>query len=241
MLTHQIHRVAWSMACALCFAAGVARADTPAQAIASAEHTIAAHGFSASRLRALGDAQLEQGQLGSAIASFERGLLLSPRDAALRGRLSQAREKAGLAPPEPASIAARIAYALSLREWAFGAFASALGVSFALVGLSVTRRSRVWLRGLLAIALLAGAGSLAGVVTMRAELQRAYVLRDDSAVRQSPFEAASVLTNLHAGEAVREHSVHAGFVYVETEQGVYGWMAQAELAPLAVTPAAPTS
>jgi hypothetical protein len=223
--------------CALWTSAAAASASPPppdaTQQIAGAQRAISTHGYSAARLLMLGRIQLEHGQLGPAIASFEQGLLLAPRATALRDALSQARERAGLPAAEYRSPLSRLAHVLSIREWAFGAFASALLASLALVGWSLLPTRRGWWIGTLAFALCSGACTLSGVMLTRADLQRAYVLQDGSAVRQSPFAAATALTNLHAGESVEQLEPHAGYVYVETEQGIHGWMARDALAPLA--------
>ncbi|HEX4354881.1 MAG TPA: hypothetical protein VHZ95_18245 [Polyangiales bacterium] len=207
------------------------RSDS-SDAIERAEQAISVHGLSAARLLALGQAELRQDRVGPAIANFERGLVLAPRDAPLRAALAQARERAGLPPSERVTPLRQIAHELSLREWAFGAFGSASLASIALVAWSLSKRRRGLSVALLALSLLGGVCAIAGTNITRGDLQRAYVLRDDSAVRQSPFVAASALTNLHAGESVKQLGRHGEYVYVETEQGVFGWMARDGLAPL---------
>jgi hypothetical protein len=200
--------------------------------ITSEAAAITAHGFSPSRLLALGRAQLDDGKVGPAIASLERGLVLAPRNARLRAALAQARERAGLPATKHESMLSHVAHQLSLREWAYAAFASILFASVALIAWSLTSR-RHWFAGLFALAGLAASVTLTGVVITRTDLQRAYVLQDGSAVRQSPFATATALTRLHAGESVETLEPHADYVYVETEEGLFGWMARDVLAPLA--------
>ncbi|HEY2734056.1 MAG TPA: SH3 domain-containing protein [Polyangiales bacterium] len=239
-MIRKLSRWVWLTGCVLWIAGATASADAsgsdPTGTIERAEQAISVHGLSAARLLALGQAELQHDRIGPAIVNFERGLVLAPRDAPLRAALAQARERAGLTPQEPAAPLIRIAHELSLREWSFGAFGSALLASLALVVWSVSRRRRGLSVALLGLALLGGVCAIGGTLITRADLQRAYVLRDESAVRQSPFMSASALTNLRAGESVNQLDHHGDYVYVETDQGVFGWMARDCLAPLNANP-----
>lgn len=212
---------------------GAAQAPTSSVELQRAWQAVERDGYTASRLWALGKAQLAQDRLGPAIVSIERGLMLSPRDPALREALSAARTRAGLSAPQAASWLSRAAQMLSLREWSFAAWACCLAVSLALLGVTLARRHR----RLLVTALLSSGLALAltggEAYAARQRLATAYVLRADSVLRQSPFENAAVLGQLRPGEAVDPQSAHDGFVYVRSERGQSGWIREDELAQLA--------
>ena len=209
----------------------------PDDALRRAEQALREQGYAPSRLLALGRAQLAQGRLGPAIVSFERGLLLTPRDPALQDALSQARTRAGLSPDAQAASLSRFVDRVSVREWTFAASAACAALALTLLGLTLAaRRKRVWLLGVLTSAVaLVLAGSATYVA--RQKLTTAYVLQDDSVLRQSPFSNAAVRGELRPGEAVEQHDAHGDFVYVESERGLGGWVREQELAQLA--PAAP--
>ena len=206
--------------------------DDAEQRILQIEQDIAADGFSASRLLALGRAQLDAGRLGPAIVSFERGLVLAPRDEQLRVSLEQTRSAAGVQAP-PRAWPERMAHQLSLREWAYAAFGATMLLALALVGLATGSRWRRSFAAVLAGSGLLGAVAGAGVAITSSGLERAYVLSNDSAVRQSPFSSARTIASLRAGESVWQIEQHGGFAYIETGDGVSGWMARDDIRQLA--------
>lgn len=205
-----------------------------------ARQTLVDTGYSPSTLLALGHAQLAQGSLGPAIVSFERGLLLAPRDARLREALSSARQRSGLAPEPPTAVweaapawSAPLAGALqrvSLREWALLAFASSLVTALAWLGVSLLARGRRQLGALLGVsALLLGLTSAAAFADYRQQKSTAYALHAGSALRQSPFAQAHEVGALLAGEAVRVLDAHGEHLLVKSERGATGWIPKREL------------
>jgi hypothetical protein len=223
-------RIAFFIAC---MSAAAAHADTAnAPALADAQHAITTHGYSPSRLLALGRAQLQAGQLGPAILSFERGLVLAPRDAELHASLARAEQTAGIARGEQ-TWPMRALHLLSMREWAFVACGGALSFSIACLGLVLATRLRVVFGTILALGGLTGALGAIGVASLRDELARAVVLVPDGALLQSPFSNATIVAHVRGGEAVELRERHGDFVYVESEQGASGWMQHSAVAPIA--------
>lgn len=237
-MTKQITRMALVIAI---FAAAAAASAQPSDApqaprerVSELQAEIAAHGHSARRLLELGRAQRALGELGHAIASFERARLLAPRDALVGEALRQVREEAGVAAPSPSRLE-RIAQRLSIREWALCAFAGAIGAALALlaVGVGRGRRRAAWV--LLGASLAIGTVALVGFRVARAQLSHGIVLQDGTALRRSPFAGAEGLLQLAAGESVRLTSEprRGGYVHAVHESGAQGWLEQARLAPLA--------
>jgi hypothetical protein len=210
-----------------------AAADARSSELLRAEQAVRDKGYAPSRLLTLGRVQLEQGQLGPAIVSFERGRLLAPRDPALREALTAARARAGLSIPAPDTWLERITQHVSLREWSLSAWASCVALSLTLLGLTLVKRRKhlfvaATLASTLALALTGGA-----VYATRQQLDTAYVLHEASVLRQSPFATAHVLEQLRPGEAVEPQTQHADYVYVVSERGHSGWILKQELAQLA--------
>jgi hypothetical protein len=234
------HHAPFLAACAavLCMSAARAYGETaPPSPVARAENAIAAQGYSPSRLLALGRAQAQAGQLGPAIVSFERGLVLAPRDAGLRSELAHAEQAAGIA-PEAQPWTTRALHTLSLREWTFAACGGALLLSLGMIAFVLAARLRALSGALLALgALVCGLGAV-GVVGLRSELARALVLAPDEAVLQSPLPSASVVAHMRAGEAVQLHERHGDYVYIESDHGVRGWIQRNQVVPL-LAPASP--
>jgi hypothetical protein len=211
---------------------GPNEAAPTAGSISRAEQAVRRDGYTPARMLALGQAQLEQAQLGPAIVSFERGLLLSPRNAALREALTKARVRAGLPSRVEATRFSRFAQDVSVREWSYAAAACGVALAIALLGLTLSkRRRRLGIAGAFMTA-LALAVTLGGTYAARQRLSTAYVLQEGSVLRQSPFPTATVVAQLRPGEAIEPQRAHADFVYVRSERGENGWIRRPELASL---------
>lgn len=228
------HRAPFFAACAavLCMSASLASAEDAAPSpVQRAQDAIAVQGYSPSRLLVLGRAQLQAGRLGPAIVSFERGLLLAPRDATLRSELARAERTAGVA-PDAQPWTERALHTLSLREWTFAACAGALVFSLAGIAFVLASRLRALSGAILALGALTCALGAVGVVGLRHELARAFVLVPDGAVLQSPIPSANVVAHVQAGEAVALHERHGDYVYVERDHGASGWIQRDQVEPL---------
>lgn len=189
---------------------------------------------SVSGLLALGRAQREAGELGAAIATFERGRLLAPRDAALRSALREARSQAG-APSLPEPAMERAAGVLSLREWSDLTLSSTIAISALAVALAASRRRHV-LAALLGAALVLGAVALTGYALAQRELSHAIVLDPGSVLRRAPSARAETTEPLVAGSEVElEGQRRAGFVYITSPTGQQGWLPADAVAPLAAS------
>lgn len=228
------HRASFWAACAsvLCMSTSFAYAEAaPGSPIAGAEQAIAAEGYSASRLLALGRAQAQAGQLGPAIVSFERGLVLAPRNTDLRSELARAEQAAGLAQGAQARPT-RALHMLSFREWTFAACIGALVFSLGMIAFVFTSRLRALSGAIVALGALVCALGVVGSVSLRSELSRAFVLAPDGALLQSPFATASVVAHVQPGAAVDVRERHGDYAYVESEHGVRGWIKRSDVTPL---------
>ena len=215
-------------------------AQRSSQQLQYAEQVVRSKGYSPARLLALGQAQLAQGQLGPAIVSFERGLVLAPRDAALRDALTKARTRAGLAEPAEVSALSGLVQHVSLREWSYAASGCSVALGVTLLALTLAKRRRrlfaaFALTSALALAVTAGATHVA-----RQRLSTAFALQAGTVLRQSPFATATELGKLRPGEALLPKHEHGDFVYVESERGQSGWVRRPELTQLAPTGASAT-
>jgi hypothetical protein len=203
-----------------------------ASAGAGATAPDAHRGYSPSGLLALGHAQQEVGQVGAAIASFERGRLLAPRDPELREALARARADSG-AQALPESPSVQLARTLSLREWSALVLGSAVATALLALAVAAFPRKRA-LAALLVAGLAAGGIALAGYVLARESLTRAIVLDPGTSLRRSPFATAKALQELGPGVEVELAAErHAGFLYVTSPTGEQGWLAAEAVAPLA--------
>lgn len=197
------------------------------------EAEISARGFSAPRLLALGSAQRQVGALGPAIASFERGLLLAPRDGRLAQALAEARAEAGLAPRSEPPLE-RLAHRLSVREWTILALAGALASALLLLAAVVVPSRRRTFAALLGAALVLVAAGVGGLRLVERDLQRAVVLENGTELKQSPFSGARGVLALAAGESVTLTAErHGAYVHVIHPSGAHGWIGRDSLAAIA--------
>ena len=91
--------------------------ETGRFAEAAALYRVAAtNGVSATLLFNLGNAHFKAGQLGQAMAAYQRSLRLDPRNPETRANLRFAREQANTQPP-PLSLRQRWMRRLSIGEW----------------------------------------------------------------------------------------------------------------------------
>lgn len=247
------------LAVALLLVLGVtgARADDRAQAFESANAAFAAGDFGAAKdgfaaliardgpspatLFNLGNAAFRAGAVGEAVLSYERALLLAPREQDVRANLRQVRKAAGL--PEPdAGTWTRLVGLLTADGWAWLASGALYLLCAALLALRALRRlgpahpARGALRwgvaALAAMLLVAGAAC----ATRLGERDRAVVLDTDPVLRVAPYPSATVSSELAPGELVRIEREHQGFSLVRTAAGRSGWLGDAAVARIAQQP-----
>jgi tetratricopeptide (TPR) repeat protein len=195
-------------------------------------------GPSAPLLFNLGNASLRAGDIGEAVLSYERALLLAPRDQDIRANLRQARKAANLPIPEEDTWM-RTVRLLTTNGWAWlasGALDALCGALLASRLLRGDARRAGVRRALRAVAasaatLLLVAG--AACATRLRELDRAVVLGADPTLRVAPYPSATVSSDLAPGEIVRVERMHQGFALVRTGAGKSGWLSGDSVARIA--------
>lgn len=192
-------------------------------------------GVSASLYYDLGAAQLEAGEIGPAILSFERAHWLAPSDRGIDHALRSARERAGL--PANEASAWRVARSIAGPDtWAMIALltlviASLCG-SLLLIEpdeqLAQPRVRRVLRVGTSAAAVCLVVALLA-CASLSLETSRAVALEPGLALRVAPFEAADHRGSLGAGEIVHVEARHGDFVLVTADGDRSGWVPAREI------------
>lgn len=199
---------------------------------------LAQDGPSAAVLFNLGNASLRAGDIGDAILSYERALLLAPRDQDIRANLRQARKAANLTVAEEDAWT-RTVRLLTTNGWAWLASGALDVLCGALLVFRLLRGDprRTGVRRVLraiaasAAALLVVAGT--ACATRLRELDRAVVLGSDPTLRVAPYPSATVSSDLAPGEIVRIERMHDGFALVRTGAGKSGWMTGESVARIA--------
>lgn len=170
-----------------------------------------------------GNALARNGQLGPAIASFERARLLAPRDADVKANLKFLRESRGL-PAPPARIHDFVLGALSSREWTWLALsgwwlgAGLLAASFPLKSRTLLRRAGILF---LLIALAGGVGWL--YWAWRESRPLAIVVAPSQKVRFAPLADATPHFEAPEGLALIVEQVEGGWAQVR-EGARTGWI-----------------
>jgi len=209
-----------------------------AEARAGFAAILASDGPSPAVLYNLGNASLRAGDVGEAILSYERALLLAPRDQDIRANLRQARKAANLPLPEEGAWTLLIRL-LTTNGWAWLASAALYLLCAALLAIRVLRDDarRASLRRALRLGAARGATVLliaaAACATRLNELDRAVVLASDPALRVAPYASATASSELAPGELVRIERTHEGFALVRTAAGKSGWMSAGAVARIA--------
>lgn len=199
---------------------------------------VAQDGPSVPVLYNLGNAAFRDGRIGEAILSYERALLLAPRDPDTRANLRQVRKAAGLPEPDDGPWT-RATRALTASAWAWLASGGLYLACAALLGLRALRgdATRTTLRSALRTAVACGAALIvvgaAACATRLAERDRAVVLDDDPVLRVAPYASATASSELAPGEIVRIERTHDGFTLVRTAAGRSGWTTSAGVARIA--------
>lgn len=207
------------------FVAGNAAASAGDHGTAAAafEHEIATEGWSPGALLGLGNAYAGQRQHGPAILAYERGLLLAPRDEALRTNLAREREAAGITVPPPSRTEAVLAR-LSVDAWTWLAFGAGALAAAGIVGFAWSRR-RSLAGGLVIVGALACVAASAAAHVVAPSESAAVVVRSGTA-RIAPFGQAEPAFEVTGGESVEIEEAHGDFVYVR-EGTRAGWLPRA--------------
>ena len=184
------------------------------------------NGVSANLLFNLGNAHFKAGQLGQAMAAYQRSLRLDPRNPETRANLRFAREQANTQPP-PISLRQRWMRMLSLGEWT--ALASMIITLFLLL-LAVRQLKPeafvgkpLWIRlpatGVVATALL-----LAMAASDYFSDSHAFVSVAKATVRNGPLEESPESFKATDGVELLVHDRKGDFLEVESLLGLKGWI-----------------
>ena len=186
----------------------------------------ATNGVSANLLFNLGNAHFKAGQLGQAMAAYQRSLRLDPRNPETRANLRFAREQANTQPPT-LSLRQRWMRMLSLGEWT--ALASMVITLFLLL-LAVRQLKPeafvgkpLWIRlpatGVVATALL-----LAMAASDYFSDSHAFVSVEKATVRNGPLEESPESFKATDGIELLVHDRKGDFLEVESLLGLKGWI-----------------
>ena len=186
----------------------------------------ATNGVSANLLFNLGNAHFKAGQLGQAMAAYQRSLRLDPRNPETRANLRFAREQANTQPPT-LSLRQRWMRMLSLGEWT--ALASMVITLFLLL-LAVRQLEPEafvgkprWIR-LPAAGVVAAALLLAMAASDYFSNSHAFVSVEKATVRNGPLEESPESFKATDGIELLVHDRKGDFLEVESLLGLKGWI-----------------
>ncbi len=193
----------------------------PSEAASALERTLRTNAFSANLWFNLGQARLQAGEPGRAMAAFRRGHQLAPRDAGIRAAMEQVRQKVGTSGPHPLTV---MTGWLRDEEWAVLALMATAGLGGVLGWRAVrpeTSGNR-WLV-LAVIQLLLVAGWAAAWIG-RGLSANAVVVQRDLSVVQAPVREARSIGTLAEGVEVRVLRQHGAWAEVEVDGRRAGWI-----------------
>jgi len=177
----------------------------------------------------LGNAQLRNGQLGPAIASFRRARSLAPRDGDLEANLRYARQSAkdAIVPPSPSPVLSTLFfwhYRLSRSELMVLALVLHL-LFWTVVTVRIYRplaESLKWLAVLLAVALVVIGGSW--LTHTYFDPTVAVIVPPEVDAYTAPDAGSTVRFKLHAGAEVRVEDERADWIRIGLPDGQQGWV-----------------
>lgn len=187
----------------------------------------------------LGNAYFKAGEIGLAILSYERALVLMPGDEDTRMNLAYANELVAGDVEEvtlPFAIRWAVDFYRSLRPDVLATLLSVVfvvgGVALSLVLYDAWPRWRMPARATLVVCVtlaLGAGGALAAKVRARANRVEAIVLTENAYVRSGPGDASPRLAELHEGLKVRVLSERGGWYQVRLANGLTGWLRTSEI------------
>jgi tetratricopeptide (TPR) repeat protein len=176
----------------------------------------------------LGNALARSGKIGHAVLAYERGLLLSPRDADIRANLEKIRQKNNLV-EKPDTLWEQPFFLLSQNTWAVVLLFSVWTMALLLVVWILLRKKigSGLAYGLLVSGILftlTGLSGMSACLIYGERENRAVALTPDAPLQISPFAGASVSAVLRPGEIVRVGERHGDYSFVRNEEGKSGWV-----------------
>ena len=185
-------------------------------------------GFSASVLFNLANAYARDGQIGKAIVSYERALLIASDDSDIIGNLQLVKKESGLFVRDYSRIE-KLLFSLSLNQWLllFLAGLASLAV-FHLVTLfrPVSRKNTVIFSALWIIVLsLSGVGVYVGYQ----QFNPSIVISPGARLLISPFDSAASVGKVQEGRRVYPIKKHGAYTYVVDETDRRGWLTDSSI------------
>jgi tetratricopeptide (TPR) repeat protein len=185
----------------------------------------------------LGNALFREGQLGRAVASYERARRLSPRDPDILANLKFAENRLGVeslnVPVNPLNRFAQSAVmSRTLREWSVYELAT---LWLAAIGFGVWmwsgRARTVWLSGAVAMSVLwvSVTAALAYRLWLDQTLPVAVVVVKSGAARFAPLADATVHFPLQEGLRVAVREDRGNWLLVQRADGQQGWVPASDL------------
>ena len=196
------------------------------QEAAALYRAAATNGVSANLLFNLGNAHFKAGQLGQAVASYQRSLRLEPRNPETQANLRFAREQANTQPPL-LSLHQRWIRKLSLGEWS--ALAS-ITITLFLILLTVRQLKPEAFAGKALWIQIIAAGTVITTLLLAMAASdyfsnnRAFVSVTKAVVRNGPLEESPESFKATDGMELLVHDRKGGFLEVETPLGQKGWV-----------------
>ncbi|HEY2464238.1 MAG TPA: hypothetical protein VGI32_09270 [Steroidobacteraceae bacterium] len=189
-------------------------------------------GYSAAGLYNLGNSYARAGKPGMAILNYERASLLAPGDPDIQANLRSVRESAHLPAETPDTLdrVARIANPF-WTTWLGVLGLTLVGVSGIFAQLSSRHRLVRGAATLLGATLVAL--TLCSALALWSRMREGVIIAAATPVRVSPVPMGDPLFSLPEGEKVKITAEHEGFALIETRAGRAGWIAHANLAPIA--------
>jgi hypothetical protein len=243
-----VNLMRWAFLCMLVASFG-ARAEPTA--IAAAEHAAAGGdyqgavqnyeraltqgGFSAPVLFNLGNAWLRLGKPARAILEYERALVLAPRSAAIEANLATAQQRAGVTEPVVGRWQGAARF-FSFDTYLWAGLVAIWVLCAAGVLLCLTGTARRLARPLILLAAVTLCVSADAAVVCWPDLYRAVVVQGPGTLRLAPAASAASSSSVREGEVVWLQDRFGGFHFVRTVDGRTGWMSDAEVVAVRVSP-----
>lgn len=180
-------------------------------------------GYSAPVLFNLGNAYLQNQQIGEAILAYKRAQWLAPRDPDIAANLRYAEKQANLFPAENTWLQS-FASGLSPNTWAWLGMLSVILLCISLLASQYWRQRSTVFRPLIIVSSLLWLFSGIAMFVRHQELNQAVVLSKEASVLISPFASAKPSFSLPPGEIVSITNTYQDYRLVTDAAGHVGWI-----------------
>ncbi len=184
----------------------------------------------------LGNAYMKDGQLGRAIAAYERALRLQPRDSDLAANLTFARHRMATPEPEGAKSLGRAMFphinSITLDELVIILVVIGIGITILILGGLFShwrfRKTSLFI-SLLAVLFVFHLFALFAKVD---DLRDRAVVVSTSDVKYEPEDNATTHFTAYEGWKLRLLKESSGWVKVERSDGLQGWIPKSRVEPI---------